>query len=183
MKPNNQEEARHREAIRFNWRNSPRIDHGASPRHPGIEPRPMEISFQVGRLAKLSALYQFNIYGGLLSEFLFDPEYDLLQAIDVAENQFPSHKMPPVVLEPRFHAGQIVRVGMGQEVLVPWLKLPSICTIAEFTSDKPSRSSNEIGSSVLVIWFQDHYGLPEEERTLEQLSALDWKTLAQDWTP
>lgn len=176
-------EIRRRQAIRFNWRDSPRIDHGTSHRRPVMGPKPMEITLLTGRLVKISTLYQFNIYVGFLSEPMFDPEYDLLQAIYVAETQFPHHKMLPVVLEPWFHAGRIVRALPGQEESVPWLKLPSICTIAEFISDRQTRSSNEVGSSVLVIWFQDHYGLPEDERILGQLSALDWKTHSQDWEP
>jgi hypothetical protein len=129
----------------------------------------MEILLQDGRLIKLSHLYQFNIYSGLLCGLPLEPETYLQETIDIAQTHFPNHKMAPVVLEPIFQTADRI--------------LPSICTIAEFNSDKPARNLNEFASSALAIWFQDHYGLLEDARTLEQLSAIDWKIHGYDWSP
>jgi hypothetical protein len=88
------------------------------------------------------------------------------------------------VLEPLFHTGQVTRKKRdGGEIQVPWLKLPEVCAVAEFDSNISARDEYEIYSSVLAIWFQDHYGLPDDARTLEQLGNLNWEKYGHDWTP
>lgn len=129
----------------------------------------MEILLQDGRLIKLSRLYQYNIYSGLLCGMPPEPETYVREALDIAQTHFPNREMVPVVLEPVFLTADRI--------------LPSICTIAEFNSDKPARNLNEFASSAMAIWFQDHYGLPEGARTRERLSAINWKTHGYDWSP
>ena len=144
----------------------------------------MEILLQDGNPIKLSRLYQYNIYSGLLCGMPPEPETYLREATDIAQTHFPNHEMVPVVLEPLFRAAfQTFRIKIDGEIQIPDLILPSICTIAEFDSLEPARNLDEFASTVRVIWFQDHYGLPQDIRTLEQLSAINWKTHAYDWTP
>lgn len=144
----------------------------------------MEILLQDGSPIKLSRLYQYNIYSGLLCGMPPKPETYVREAVDIAQTHFPNREMVPVVLEPVFEAVfQPFRIKIDGEIQTPDLILPSICTIAEFDSFEPARNPDEFASSVRVIWFQDHYGLPQDVRTLEQLSVIDWKTHAYDWTP
>lgn len=88
------------------------------------------------------------------------------------------------MLEPMFDSGSVARMmGSAGEVVARRLKLPDICTIAEFKSDTPARDGNEAYSSLRVIWFQNQYGLPDAPRTQDQLHNLEWDTRAYDWTP
>jgi len=168
----------------FDWRHSPRIDHGLISGHPVTGPAPLEFTLPGGRLIKLKQLYQFDVYGGMLAGMPNDPERFFIHAVNAAKQHFPDHSMMPVVLEPAFHSGQVARKGRdGSEIFVPWLKLPEVCTVAEFDSNEPARDEDEVYSSVLAIWFQDHYGLPDDARTLEQLGHLDWVKHGYDWTP
>lgn len=168
----------------FDWRHSPRIEHGLISGHPITGPVTMTFTLPTGRLIKLKRLYQFDVYGGMLAGMPNDPERHLIQAVKVAKQYFPDHGMMPVVLEPVFHAGHVTRKKRdGGEIPVPWLKLPEVCTVAEFDSNEPARGEDEIYSSVLAIWFQDHYGLPDDAQTLEQLKHLDWEKCGYDWTP
>lgn len=147
-------------------------------------PATQEFTLPTGRLIKLKRLYPFDVYGGMLAGMPNDPERHLIQAVKVAKQHFPEHGMMPVVLEPVFHAGQVTRKKRdGSEIHVPWLKLPEVCTVGEFDSNSPARDEGEIYFSVLAIWFQDHYGLPDDARTLEQLGHLDWVKHGYDWTP
>lgn len=172
------------QSLKFDWRNSPRINHGLIVSHPISGPVTLEFTLPTGRLIKLKRLYQFDVYGGMLAGMPSDPERHFIQAVKAAKQHFPDHGMMPVVLEPLFHTGQVTRKKRdGSEIQVPWLKLPEVCTVAEFDSNEPARDEYEVYSSVLAIWFQDHYGLPDDVRTLEQLSHLDWVEHGYDWTP
>jgi hypothetical protein len=172
------------QSLKFDWRNSPRINHGLIVSHPISGPVTLEFTLPTGRLIKLKRLYQFDVYGGMLAGMPNDPERHLIQAVKAAKQHFPDHGMMPVVLEPLFHTGQVPRKKRdGSEIHVPWLKLPEVCTVAEFDSNEPARDEDEVYSSVLAIWFQDHYGLPDDARTLEQLGNLDWQRNGYDWTP
>lgn len=172
------------QALGFDWHHSPRTDHGLIAGHPVSGPTTLELNLPTGRLIKLKRLYQFDVYGGMLAGMPSDPERHFIQAVDAAKNHFPDHGMIPVVLEPLFHTGQVTRKKQdGSEIHVPWLKLPEVCTVAEFDSNTPARDEYEVYSSVLAIWFQDHYGLPDDVRTLEQLGNLDWEKYGYDWTP
>ena len=38
-------------------------------------------------------------------------------------------------------------------------------------------------SSAVVIWYQEHFGLPADKHILMQLRDLDWPAHAWDWDP
>lgn len=168
------------QALGFDWRKLPRLDHGLISAHPITRPVSLRFALPTGRLIDLNSLYQFDIYAGWLCGYPNDPERQFMDAISIAKRHFPHHDVPPVVLEPLLHGG---RVTVKDGFQAPWLRLPAVCTIAEFDSNKPARDEWEVYSSVLAIWFQDHYGLPTDARTLEQLRSLDWEKHAHDWTP
>lgn len=169
------------QSLEFDWRKSPCIDHGVS-RPTGRLTR-MAITLPTGRVINLGRFYQFGTYSGMLCGLPNDPERYFIQAVNTAKQHFPNHEMAPVVLEPVIQSGLSPSRREGEEVHVPWLQLPMVCAIAEFDSDEPARDEHEVYSSVLAIWFQDHYGLPDDARTLAQLGKLDWEKYGYDWTP
>lgn len=172
------------QSLGFDWRHSPRIDHGVISCHPVSGPVTLEFTLPTGRLIRLDSLYQYNVYGGMFCGMPNDPRWHFIEAVNVAKQHFPNHEMMPVMLEPVFHVGQVLRKQHDHtEFRVHWLKLPEVCTVAVFDSNEPARNDYEVYSSVLAIWFQDHYGLPDDARTLEQLGNLDWEKNGHDWTP
>jgi hypothetical protein len=60
--------------------------------------------------------------------------------------------------------------------------LPAITCIARFMSDK-LQGGDDIWSVLRVIWFQDHFAFPIEERALLQIAEMDWETHATGWEP
>ena len=165
----------------FDWRQSSRIDHGVITSHPLGKLDTLTLTQPDGRRIRLHTLYQYDVYGGMLCGLPGTPEYSFIQAAKAAKRHFPNHEMPPVILEPVFHAGHVFRKDReGNTEYRPWLKLPEVCVIGLFDSSSPARDGGG-ASSVLVIWFQEHYGLPDDEHTLDQLRNLDWARHGQDW--
>ncbi len=58
--------------------------------------------------------------------------------------------------------------------------LPPVRTVARFVS-APVHDPEEVGSSLVVLWHQNHYGLPTDPHLLNQLRGLDWEALAEDY--
>lgn len=61
--------------------------------------------------------------------------------------------------------------------------LPRVCTIACLDCNEPVLDRAQARSTVIAVWFQDEFGLVNDERTLIQLRRLDWVRLATDWMP
>lgn len=165
----------------FDWRKMPKIDHGVS--RPVGRVATLSLTLPTGRQIRLNRIYQFGTYSGTLCGSPNYPERYLIQAVKMAKQIFPDHGMPPAVLEPVLQTGVSPKRREDEPAQEPWLQLPMVCTLAEFDSNEPARDEYEVYSSVLVIWFQDHYGMPEDVRTLEQLGNLDWEKYGYDWTP
>ncbi len=49
------------------------------------------------------------------------------------------------------------------------------------TSPEPARDPLQDYSVLTVIWFQDDFAFPIDPQVLEQIRALDWEQLAQDF--
>jgi hypothetical protein len=47
----------------------------------------------------------------------------------------------------------------------------------------PAVDDEAFRSSAVVIWLQEHFGLPTDEHILMQLRDLDWPAHAWDWDP
>ena len=168
-------------SLPFDWRASPRIDHGIVRTHPIMPPVSLEFLLPSERRIKLNQLHQYYVYEGKLAGLPGDPEANFLSAINSAEGYFPNYGATPLILEPEFHFGKKPMAMRDEgEVYANWLKLPDICTIAEFTSDSPARDRAKYRSHLVVIWFQDQYGLPCSEYITTQLQTLDWKSYAVD---
>ena len=65
----------------------------------------------------------------------------------------------------------------------PLVWLPPVCTIAFFESAAPARDPLQLYSALVVIWFQEGYGMTDDARVLEQLRNVDWARQAHDETP
>lgn len=60
--------------------------------------------------------------------------------------------------------------------------LPRVASIANFLVVGGARDRSESFSSMVVIWFQEGFGNPNQD-ILRQIAAIDWDALAHDWSP
>ena len=60
--------------------------------------------------------------------------------------------------------------------------LPAITCIARFNSDG-QLGTDDIWSVLRVIWFQDEFAFPIDDRALRQIAEIDWETHATGWEP
>ena len=61
-------------------------------------------------------------------------------------------------------------------------RLPAVVSLAQFQSNAPANDEGEAYSSAAFLWFQAEFGLPDE-RTRQALRKVDWRSVADDWTP
>ncbi|MFM9880375.1 MAG: hypothetical protein ACKVOO_08205 [Burkholderiaceae bacterium] len=141
-----------------------------------------KVSRADGRSIAVDSLHQTFIYAGVLLGGIGAVDRYVIQAVKRAVELYPWVEAEPVVLPPIVFAGRTNRIVNGQDESFDWETLPRIQCIAELTSDKPARDGSEVFSTVIVVWFQDHFGMPDAD-VLEQLSALEWDSLAFDWCP
>ena len=59
-------------------------------------------------------------------------------------------------------------------------KLPAIACVGRFTAFSPARDATRDSSELVVIWFQEEHGLPNDTEVLAQLLAIDWDSHAVD---
>lgn len=59
--------------------------------------------------------------------------------------------------------------------------LPLICCIGYFESIKAARDPKMDGSCLTIVWYQDDYALPINDKILQTLKQLDWDRLAFDY--
>lgn len=129
----------------------------------------------------MQRLHQEYIYSESLLGGLRYPTDYLLDAIERAEELFPYIESSPIILPPSLYWGRKVDLKDGEDKGYKWMTLPRVRCIAELFCNRPIRGSNKPFSSALVIWFQDHYGLPNEQ-VKAQLEELDWPKHAQEWS-
>lgn len=129
-----------------------------------------------GRQIHLDQIFQYHTYSGLL-EGQPDPELNgklIARAVEYCSSRLFSPTRPFVVPPPRISLGS--HNGKSEE------RIPYIACLGHFTSYAPARDPHHDGSSLSVVWFQEHYAPPIDAVTLDQLKAVNWRDLAEDWS-
>ena len=181
MTEHQEADARRRRMIEFDWRKSARRFHGCVKGNPIRVPEALQVTLSSGRVVRLSNLSQFATYAGTLSGIPPNPEITLVKAIESAEKLYPEHSRPPVILEPIFEMGTIKHVVEDATREIEWILLPPVCAIVNFDSDIGIDEDDD-GSRVVVIWFQDKFGIDVDDHTRGQLRAIDWERYAEGWS-
>lgn len=167
----------------FNWQLSPRTHHGEILGHPLVAPDGLSITLHDGRVIALREWHQYFVYAGTLCGVPPTPENDIIAALKTARRMFSHLGARPVLLEPEIHQATY-QTARGEETkLQPLIWLPKVGSVALFESGSPARDPEEVYSSLVVVWFQERYGLPEDVRVFDQLRSLDWNAYAVDSTP
>lgn len=167
--------------IPFDWKELPRIDWPYGNAHPK-EFAGWKIQQADERELIVQSLHQQNIYAGSLLGGLRYPTDYLLESIARAEELYPHGKSAPILLPPSLYWGRKIMMVDGVDKGYEWMTLPRVRCIAELFCSKPARDNDQPFSSALVIWFQEHFGMPDQQ-VQQQLQAIDWKKQASDWTP
>lgn len=164
-----------RRIFRFTFDELPTIDRGECTTHPLNSAQKPTFQLCDGRVIVLTDLHQNMSYEGCLFG-MPHPYLAFAAALDMTRLNFPWYDSEPVVLPPVKYAGSYVK-GYYRE---DWMTIPLVCSIACFTSDSPARDSTKDNSSLVVIWFQDRFGLDLDARTVNQIQGLDWNGIAWD---
>lgn len=167
----------------FDWRQSPQTDHGEIAGNPLGAPEGLSFMLSGGHLIRLRDWHQYFVYAGTLCGVPPDPEDHLIAALKTAQRLFPEFGARPILLEPVFH-GATFKTRPGSEPYpYPLIWLPKVCSIALFESARPARDPAGVFSALVIIWFQEHYGLPDEVYLRSELQRHDWAVHAVDWMP
>lgn len=169
-----------RESVHFEIGALPHTDHPV-PGRPGAIGEGFGVPMVNGDRLSLDTLFQYRTHAGQLAGFPEVDEDKFASAIRYAQSTFPHHDAPPVVVPPTLHRGRARRVRDGVESFEDWCVLPPVTSFGRFTANRAATDSPEPYSSVLLIWFQDKWGLPEEPRTLRLIAELDWERYAHNW--
>ncbi|MBI4693133.1 MAG: hypothetical protein HY749_03850 [Gammaproteobacteria bacterium] len=168
-------------AAGFDWKVTPRINHGIVPQHPLTTPPYPSFILKSGRTIKLCEVFQFYVYGGVLAGLPREQDSSVIEALDVAARVFPREGSQPLVLTPLLHEGVCGSGPEDDSWLNRWCKLSDVCTVGLFVSDTPARDEAMDGSAAVVIWFQNAYGVGFDARTVQQIEALEWERCASDF--
>ncbi len=164
----------------------PVVEMGDGPTPPEIVPHDWELLLADGREVKLTRLEQHQTYGGVLCGIPYDPEADATRALsEASEWDQGFHQRPAVVPATIVRGTRTVRpshLPPGTSVEPrPWAYLPVVTSFGVFES-RPREGSYDDRSSVLVIWWQGHFGIPADLGVLAALSRLNWDSHAEGWS-
>ena len=137
---------------------------------------PYELTLDDGSCISLDALHQSKTYGGLLGGW---PTPKLNDSI-IAEAKMEACKMFPkkkIWILPKEEAPLIMKD-------MPWLDkswahMAWIQTIAVFINPD-TRNEDLLWSSLVIIWFQNEWGLPICERALKEIVKIPWHEASDD---
>ena len=181
MEPDPETRANFKRSMPFEIADLPVIDHGNFNRPLSIGDG-FSVNTVAGDILRLDDIFQYRTYGGVLNGIPFNPESSIESAVKYVTTIFPNHQTPPRVIPPRMHRGRLIYTREGVEYVEDWCILPTCTSFGCFTANRPARDADEIFSSIVLIWYQDKFGLPEDPHTLKHIAELDWDPFAHHWS-
>jgi hypothetical protein len=144
------------------------------------------IALLTGRNVTLTSLTQFLTYGGLLAgrpDGKADHERQVRYAIERAEQVFGVERKAIHVLPPVLFVSQVRRERPGAEPESRTVEyLPPVCSLGRIESSMPVHDPDGDGSQLVVVWFQENFGLPDPNVLKESFSGIPWDAIAVDWS-
>ena len=138
----------------------------------------MELALKSGRKITLGTLRQSRTYAGMLAGYPHKRANDrTIEQILAEAQKLTVDQSRPLLIDPVIVVrGGAPIAGIGHEE-----RLPEVVCVAGFESDALAKPGSEPYSSLIVVWFQDEFGLPTDAHILNQLRAIDWERRAIDW--
>jgi uncharacterized protein (TIGR02996 family) len=143
------------------------------------------VQLQSGRLVALRELRQFRVYEGLLEGL---PRTELNQRIIngiLEEERTRLSTGEPYLIRPDETPIQSQRPienrWKGPHLWGQPAALPSVGCVGRFHSSHPARDSGRHFSELVVVWFQEDFALPIDQKAWAQLLVLDWERYAADY--
>ena len=161
FEPDPQYQPKMRRSMPFEIADLPVIDHGDFNRPLSIGDG-FSIETSAGDTLRLDDIFQYRTHGGVLNGIPFNPEFNIESAVNHVATIFPNHQALPRVIPPRMHRGRRNYTREGIEHAEDWCILPSCTSFACFTASRPARDADDTFSSIVLIWYQDRFGLPED---------------------
>ena len=162
----------------FQVQDLPVIDHGITSGHPLSKDEGFYLKMDAGGNARLDKLVQSRTYAGVLLGVPDDPVEKFMEAMRLVKDYFAFYQGISCVLPPKLRRGRRRVLKDGVEELRDWQLLPGVTCHALLTSSELARDDSS--SSVVVIWYQDRFGLPDEG-VVAQMRAIRWRRHAFDW--
>ncbi len=181
FEPDPEAQTRLKRSMEFEIADLPAIEHGQFNRPLSIG-EGFVIRTAGGDWLRLDDIFQYRTYGGVLNGIPFDPASHIESDLRYVASIFPKHPSPPCVIPPLMHRGRRISTREGVEEIEDWCILPSCTTFGVFTASRPARDADDTYSSILLVWYQDKFGLPEDPHTLKHIAELDWDLFAHHWS-
>ncbi len=157
---------------------------GSSTNHPAELMGGWNLALETGRKIHLESIKQFRTYAGLFEGVPKDIDFFVDSWMNRAKEEFSVAETAPVLIEPTIFYGYMrsdhTGTGPGKTA---WRALPEITTMACFDSYDTARDHKHFFSSMVMVWFQSHWGIPTDPVLITKIKFVDWKDLAWDWTP
>src|SRR5688572_14121373 len=118
-----------------------------------------------GRKLELARFHQYPTHGGLLIGIAQARDSMVEEAVQTARDLFGEGDETVALLRPRLRR---LPLSSCYSPDLPVGRLPLVTTIAVFNSG-PDGEDEAFRSSAVVIWYQEFFGLPFEERVIMQL--------------
>jgi hypothetical protein len=164
----------------------PTVDMGEVAEPPKVMPLDWGFRLAGGREIFLTRIQQHRTYGGMLCGLPRDPERSVVRVIEEAQAWDGRFHGAPVVIPATIVRGATPKPDNFRRTpsaMLEWSMLPQVTTFANFDSLTTARDHSEVYSSVLVVWWQTQFGIPQDADLLYQLRSIDWVKYAKDWTP
>ena len=136
-----------------------------------------------GRMVYLDEIAQWRTYGCLLGGI---PRKEMNDELIIATEALarkkirgdePVHIIAPLREKIVLSKERPPRPGREYE------SLPPITCAATFDSNEPARNSEDWGSCLVVVWFQERWAFPIAPRIVSQIREINWNQLARDTMP
>lgn len=122
-------------------------------------------TLKTGREVQLVELRQSKTYGGLLEgQPTIERDERYLRLLSHGSNGLEG----------------IARTIVPPRETVDYLPLPTITSIGLFVSYDPARNHAFDCSQLVVVWFQDDFGIADDGILNNLLTNIDWNSLATD---
>jgi len=177
--------------LHFAWDDLPRVHLGVDAHRTRSRTEDWNITLLDGREIRLDSLHQFKTYEGVLCGLPVHPYYnerELSAAIRKAKHIFKAEAQTPWIVPPEMQRVTVVnraldeiekRTGRRPPARQEVDFLPPVCSIGLFSSEVITNEVYGSRSELIVIWFQDAFGLPDSDES-GRLREIPWANCAWD---